>query len=245
MFDTIVVKGIPMKGGLLTKSKYLNGLQCPKYLWTVLHEPVKIPEPDAATQYIFDQGHLVGELAKRLFPGGIDVPAEDFNSNINQTRELLRQRKPLFEAGICIDPLYSRIDILDPVGKDNWDIIEVKSSTSLKDINIHDVSFQKLCCEKAGLRIRNCKLTYINSRYVLNGEIDPNEFFILEDISTQVEEVSEGIEERVLNLLELILDKACPEVDIGKHCLIPYDCMLRPKCWEFLPENSIFDLRGG
>ncbi|TET71656.1 MAG: DUF2779 domain-containing protein, partial [Candidatus Aminicenantes bacterium] len=166
---------------LLSKSKYLNGLQCPKYLWTVFHEPEKIPEPDAVTQYIFDQGHLVGKIAKRLFPDGIDVPADDFNGNINQTRELLRQRKPLFEAGICIDGLYSRIDILNPVGKDNWDIIEVKSSNSLKGVNIYDVSFQRLCCEKAGLKIRNCKLAYINNQYVRNGEIDPEGLFNIHD----------------------------------------------------------------
>ena len=112
---------------LLSKSKYLNGLQCPKYLWTVIHEPEKIPEPDTTTQYLFDQGHLVGELAKRLFPEGINIPAEDFNSNINLTRELLRKRKPLFEASVCIDGLYCRVDILNPIGGDKWEIIEVKS----------------------------------------------------------------------------------------------------------------------
>ena len=113
------------------------------------------------------------------------------------------------------------------------------------NINFADVSFQKYCCEKAGLKIRNCKLAYINKQYVKNGEIDPKQLFILKDISTQVEGVSEGIEERVLNLLEVISNKKCPEVTIGKHCLAPYDCSLRAECWGFLPENSIFDLRGG
>jgi len=230
---------------LLSKSKYLNGLQCPKYLWTVIHEPEKIPEPDTTTQYLFDQGHLVGELAKRLFPEGINIPAEDFNSNINLTRELLRKRKPLFEASVCIDGLYCRVDILNPIGGDKWEIIEVKSSTKVKDVNIHDVSFQKLCCEKAGLSISNCNLAYINTQYVKNGDIDPRELFVLEDISNQVEEVSEGIEERISLMLDIIADNICPEISIGKHCLTPYDCMLRPKCWGFLPENSIFDLRGG
>ena len=61
-----------MKPKLLSKTKYLNGLQCPKYLWILFIEPEKITEVDAATRYIFDQGHLVGELAKELFPGGID-----------------------------------------------------------------------------------------------------------------------------------------------------------------------------
>jgi hypothetical protein len=230
---------------LLTKSKYLSGLQCPKYLWIQFHEPERIPETDTVTQHMFDQGHLVGECAKQLFPGGIDIPQDDFMGNIDKTKEFLTERKALFEAGILAKEIYSRVDILNPVNEDEWDIIEVKSSTSVKDVHIDDVSFQKHCCEKAGLKIRNCKLVYINNQYVKNGEIVPKQLFILEDISTQVEEVSEGIEERVLNLLEVISNKTCPEVTIGKHCLAPYDCSLRAECWEFLPENSIFDLRGG
>ena len=234
-----------MPSQLLTKSKYLSGLQCPKLLWTQINEPEGILELDTVTQYIFDQGHLVGEYAKQLFPGGIDIPQDDFMENVGKTKELLVERKPLFEAGILSGKIYSRVDILNPVNQDEWDIIEVKSSTSVNDVHIDDVSFQKYCCEKAGLKMRTCKLGYINNQYVKNGEIDPKELFILEDISTQVEEMSEGIEERVLNLLEVISDKTCPEVTIGKHCLAPYECSLRAGCWGFLPENSIFDLRGG
>jgi hypothetical protein len=230
---------------LLSKSKYLTGLQCPKYLWMQIHEPTRIPESDAVTQYVFDQGHLVGEYAKRLFPGGIDIQHDDFMNNIVTTRKLLVERKPLFEAGILSGRIYCRVDILNPVNEDDWDIIEIKSSTSVKDVHIDDVAFQKYCCEKAGLKIRTCKLGFINNRYVKKSEIDPRELFILEDISTQVEEISEGIEERVSDLLEVISNKACPEMTIGQHCLAPYECPIREECWGFLPENSIFDLRGG
>jgi len=230
---------------LLSKSKYLTGLQCPKYLWLQIHESERIPEVDAVTQYVFDQGHLVGEYAKKLFPGGIDIPHDDFMDNIVATRKLLVDRKPLFEAGILSGNIYSRLDILNPVDEDEWDIIEIKSSTSVRDVHIDDVSFQKFCCEKAGLKIRTCKLGFINNQYVKKGEIDPKELFILEDISTQVEEASAGIEERVSDLLEVISNKACPEMAIGQHCLAPYECTLRMECWGFLPENSVFDLRGG
>jgi len=230
---------------LLSKSKYLTGLQCPKYLWMQIHEPERIPEADAITQYIFDQGHVVGEYAKKLFRGGIDIQHDDFMNNIVTTKKLLAERKPLFEAGVLYGNIYSRLDILNPVDEDEWDIIEIKSGTSVKEVYIADVSFQKFCCEKAGLKIRNCKLGFINKQFVKNGEIDPRELFILEDISTQVEEISEGMEERVSNLLEVISKKVCPEMTIGEHCLAPYECPLRTECWGFLPENSVFDLRGG
>jgi len=223
----------------------LTGLQCPKYLWMQIHESQQIPEVDAVTQYVFDQGHLVGEYAKKLFPGGIDIPHDGFMENIVTTRELLAERKPLFEAGILSGRIYCRLDILNPVSEDEWDIIEIKSGTSVREVYINDVAFQKYCCGKAGLKIRNCKLGYINKQYVKNGEIEPGELFILEDISSQVEEISGDIEERVANLLEVISNKVCPEMAIGQHCLAPYECPLREECWGFLPENSVFDLRGG
>ena len=230
---------------LLSKSKYLSGLQCPKYLWIQVHEPERIPAVDAVTQYIFDQGHLVGEYAKQLFPRGIDIPHDDFMGNIATTKRLLAERKPLFEAGILSGRVYCRLDILNPVNEDEWDIIEIKSGTSLKEVYIDDVSFQKFCCEQAGLKIGTCQLGFINNQFVKDGAIDPRELFVLEDISARVEEIGEGIEERVFGLLEVVSNKSSPEAAIGQHCLAPYECPLRTECWGVLPENSIFDLRGG
>jgi len=235
-----------MASKLLSKTKYLNGLQCPRYLWILFHGPERIPEVDTATQYRFDQGHLVGELAKRLFPDGIDIPDEDFAANLRQTREFLEQRAPLFEAGIRTGKIYARADILNPAGKNEWDIIEVKSSTSVKDINIEDVSFQKFCYEQYGLRIRKCFLACINNEYVKDGDIDPEQLFHTEDISEQVEEASLGIQERIDSMLGIISAEQCPDIAIGKHCKAPYDCPLQPVCWDFLSESSVFDLyRGG
>ena len=97
-----------MPNKLISKSKYISGLQCPKLLWVQVNEPERIPETDSVTQYLFDQGHLVGEYAKQLFPGSIDIPQDDFMGNIFKTKELLKERKPLFEAGILVGKIYSR-----------------------------------------------------------------------------------------------------------------------------------------
>src|SRR5512135_3054819 len=162
-----------MGSRLLSNSKYMNGLQCLKLLWLTVHEPDKLPVPDLATRHIFDQGHLVGELAKKLFPDGIEIPTDDFMVNLKTTRALLEQRKPLFEAGFMVKGLYSRLDILNPDEDGGWDIVEVKSSTGIKPENLQDVSFQKYCCEKQGLEIHKCYLLCINNKYVKQGEIDP------------------------------------------------------------------------
>ncbi|MGD0794288.1 MAG: DUF2779 domain-containing protein [Dehalococcoidales bacterium] len=233
-----------MSSIMLSKSRYLNGLQCPKLLWIATNEPERIPEADAATQHIFDQGHLVGELAKKLFLGGIDVPSGDFMGNIALTKQLLQKRKPLFEAGILSGKIYSRVDILNPVNEDEWDIIEVKSSTSVKEVNLHDVSFQQLCLENSGLKIRKCFLAYINNQYVRNEDINPNELFTLQDISDEVDAAGEDIRDRIAQMLAVIGAPACPEMSIGPHCSDPYDCALT-ECWDGLPEHNIFTLYYG
>ena len=60
----------------LSKSKFLWGSQCRKLVWYAYNAKDQIPEPDAATQAIFDQGHEVGALAKTLYPGGVEVSAD-------------------------------------------------------------------------------------------------------------------------------------------------------------------------
>ncbi|MGP8078983.1 MAG: DUF2779 domain-containing protein [Dehalococcoidales bacterium] len=227
---------------LLSKSKYLSGLQCLKYLWLLYNDPGKIPEFDDSTLRIFEQGHQVGELARKLFPDGIDISSADFNGNLKLTKKLLPSRKPLFEPGFYQDNLFSRLDILNPAGDDTWDIVEVKSSTSVKDVNLHDVSFQRLCCEKAGLKINRCFVAVVNNKYVRQGEISPAEYFTIHDITDKVDRIAEGIEERIEEMFKVISAPTCPEIRIGEYCTSPYDCPVT-LCRENL---GIFDLyRGG
>jgi hypothetical protein len=227
---------------ILSKTNFLYGLQCYKYLWTLLHNPHSIPPPDAATQFVFDQGHEVGALAKKLYPNGIDIPTSDFSANCRLTKEKLRENRPLFEAGILSGNVFCRVDILNPNGDGSWDIIEVKSSTSVKVVNVLDVAFQKFCCESAGLKIRNCRLAYINNKYVRHGEVDPQQLFIIEDISEKVANAGEGMSEDVEQILAVMMQGECPDAEIGPHCTDPYECPLQAACWSFLPEHSVFDL---
>ncbi len=132
------------QGPFVSKSKFLWGAQCQKLLWYAYNAKDQIPEPDAATQAIFDQGHEVGALAKALYPGGIEVStdATEFEQVLPKSLEAAKTRKPLFEAGFTYSGGFARADILIPVGKNEWDIVEVKSSTEARDVNLLDLAFQ-------------------------------------------------------------------------------------------------------
>lgn len=53
---------------MVSKSRFLWGLQCHKLLWIAYNQRDRIPPADAQTQAVFDQGHEVGSLAKKLYP---------------------------------------------------------------------------------------------------------------------------------------------------------------------------------
>lgn len=228
----------------ISKSRFLQGLQCPKLLWSAYHAKHLFPEVDDALQAVFDQGKEVGTLAKRMFPNGIEIDADpaDFDGAIRLTQKQLPSRRPIFEATFSANGGFARADILNPVGKDEWDIIEVKSTTSLKDVHIPDLAFQAWVFTEAEIKLRRCFLSHINNQFVRNGEIDPKEFFTLRDVTAEVAEFTRGIEDQVSQMGRTIRAAKCPEVQIGKHCDTPYTCTLHDQCWSFLPPQNVLEL---
>jgi hypothetical protein len=205
-----------------------------------------IPAVEAATEARFDQGHEVGVLVQELFSGGIHIayPA-DFDEAIQATRRALAKRRPLFEAALCYGRCFSRADILHPVEENQWDVIEVKSSTEVKLVHLHDLAFQRHVYEGAGLALRNCYVMHVNNAYVRFGAIDPALFFSKIDVTAEVAKLLPGVESKAAKMLQVIDSGQCPQITISSHCDDPYECALKPVCWSFLPQPNVFDLRNG
>src|SRR3990167_5087795 len=230
---------------ILTKSKYILGLECPKHLWITFNQPEKIRKVTLAEEFKFSEGDKVGQLAKTLFSGGIDLPAENYSENLQQTKEAMKKGKPLFEAGFTFENCFSRADILVPVGKE-WDIIEVKSGTEVKDINVHDVSFQKYVYESNGLKIRKCFLMHLNKEYFRKGKLDAKKLLVKEDITSQVNAVKD-IKERIDKMFEIISSDKPPKAGLLIDKMIKeghHDCFTE-NCIDDLPENHVFCLYRG
>ena len=125
----------------------MRGNYCTRLLWYTLKQPEVFPEMDAAQQFRFDVGREVGELAKRFYPSGVEIEWRSMDNAIGDTQTAIKARKPIFEATFLYDTpfgkLLSRADLLVPVGNQSWDMIEVKSSNSLKDEHIEDVGVPK------------------------------------------------------------------------------------------------------
>ncbi len=114
----------------LSKSRFCQGLQCPKLLWLRVHEP-DAPElkVDPKLQVIFDRGHLVGEAARERFPGGTLIDGEywQYREKIEKTRRALNDGAScVFEAAFEADGVYVAVDVLLR-GKGGFSLLEVKS----------------------------------------------------------------------------------------------------------------------
>jgi hypothetical protein len=46
----------------------------------IINQPEDLPETDIVSQHIFDQGHEVDELSKKLYSSGIDIPTASFTT---------------------------------------------------------------------------------------------------------------------------------------------------------------------
>ena len=127
-----------------------------------------------------------------------------------------------------------------------WDVIEVKSSTSVKDVYIADLGFQAFVYSGAGLKIRRCFLLLINPDFVRHGDIDPAQFFQRHDVTDLASAASRKIEANLDEMFAIIRLKKQPDVRIGTHCDKPYACPLHDRCWSFLPSENVTTLyRGG
>ncbi|MFH1326387.1 MAG: DUF2779 domain-containing protein [Candidatus Falkowbacteria bacterium] len=232
---------------MLTKSDYIKYLQCKKYLWLNKFREDLIPEEiDDNLQRAFDTGYAVEELAYKLYPGGANAGEDDMREAIAKSRKLIEDKTSIiFQPTVSGKDLFCRADIISyNKAFDTWDIIEVKSSTEIKDIYIDDLSFQKICFEEAGLKVGEVFLVHINNQYVKNGEVNVSELFIVENITEQVSEKIEETKLEIKNALEVLKIKEEPEIQVLRQCSNPYECPFIPYCWKDFPDYSIYSIAG-
>ena len=229
----------------LSKTSLLKGIQCPKALYLSKNPPAFEITPDPGLQAKFDQGREVGVLAQRLFPGGTEVVFSDssISEQVAKTRELIEAGAGvIYEASFAFDGIFIKVDILVRTGE-TWEINEVKMSTKVKDPNYDDAAIQYYVVTSSGLSVSKVSLVHINNKYERQGEIDVQQLFTSEDITEEALARQVALPEVITNLREALQCDE-PTIGIGKYCSDPYDCEFVPYCWQHIPEDSIFSLKG-
>ena len=115
----------------LTKSRFKLAMECPTKLFYTGKSDV-YPDrkrEDEFLQALAEGGFQVGELAKVMFPGGIEIKARDHDAQVEETaRELQKPDVTLFEAALRHGEFFVRVDILRKTGN-RLDLIEVKAKS--------------------------------------------------------------------------------------------------------------------
>ena len=196
---------------------------------------------------VFRRGTNVGELAHKLFPGGIiaaegDPPAYD--KAINKTQELIKQgTKVIYEAAFLSDQILSIADIV-VIEKGGAKIFEVKSSTSVSETYLNDAALQYYVISSLGIRVKDFSIIYINNRYVRQGNLNIQNLFTIESVLRFILPLQKPVKENVNRFKKVLLNKKMPNIDIGEHCYNPYTCAFFDYCRKHIPENSVFDFSG-
>lgn len=115
----------------LTKSRFKTAVECPTKLYYTGKPGIYADarQEDEFLQALAEGGFQVGELAKLMYPGGVEVTAGTHQAQIDETRRLLeRDEVTLFEAAICHDGLFARVDVLRKTGS-RVELIEVKAKS--------------------------------------------------------------------------------------------------------------------
>ena len=218
----------------LSKSRYTYGLQCHKHLWWRAHEPTA-PElvPSPALQARFAVGTRIGEVARSYVPGGVLITGapSQARARVAATAEALAGGAPaVYEATFVADDVYAALDILERTD-DGFALVEVKSSTHVRDQYVADAAIQAWVARRAGVPVRRVEIMHLN-----RGCTYPNlsDLFTRADVTARVDAMGPGIPEAVARQIAMLAGPL-PEVATGAHCTKPYDCPFLGRCWPLEP----------
>jgi len=234
---------------MLSKSRYLSGLQCHLRLWNSCFNRELASEVTPAQQALFGTGQEVGELATRLFPEGVLIREDHFHHEeaVQTTRNIVQDPSvsTIFEAAFLYHDVRIRVDILKRLDNGQWNMIEVKSSTSVKDIHLPDVAIQYYVLKASGLNINRAFLLLINNQYVYDGSnFDLENFFSFYDVTDEVLSIQNEIPSSIDEQHQMLSAADAPLVQPSRHCNTPFICEFWEYCTKDMPAHWIFDLYG-
>lgn len=221
------------KNNNLSKTRLMSSRQCLKRVYLEVMRP-ELAVVSPQTRAAFASGHRVGEVAREIYraPGSVVIPYKGGLSHaIRKTTRLMKAGPvaPIFEATFVFGGVLVRIDALVPDG-DGWRIVEVKSSTSVKDEHIADCAIQSWVFTGLGYRQTRIHLAHVDSGWVYEGGDDYRGLLTEVDVGEQVARLAPGVAGWVRAANGAIRGSE-PVIAVGKHCNQPYECPFVAHCW--------------
>jgi predicted RecB family nuclease len=228
----------------ISKTYFLAGLHCPKRLWLSICRPEDASPMSLAAEQRIKQGKAIGVAARESFKNGILVDGS-LKYCLEKSWELTvvgagQGVECLFEPAFLYDDILVRCDVLRRLPSENWEIIEVKSATKLKDEHIADLTLQHYVLEGLGLTVEKTSLMVVNPM-ARNWSVVQDRF-CYQDVTAAVMRWRGQLPQKLAEFRTLLTEPAAPQVPIGSHCDRPYRCPFKDHCWQNVPPISILDI---
>ena len=215
----------------LSKSKLIAFRQCPKRLWLEIHQADL--RDDSASEAVFMTGNQVGDVARRIYdPEGtgvtIDISALGHSAALALSAELLREgRGPVFEAGVSVGGALAYADVMLPDRSDGtlrWNMIEVKSSTSVKDYHLDDIAVQSYLAVTSGVPLTAVIVAHVDNSFVYPGDGDYRGLLKENDLTLESFSRSDEVRQWIADAQAVAALPEEPVVATGPQCGSPFAC---------------------
>jgi len=198
----------------LTKTDFIQFLNCPKSVWLMHKDPKKYPESPLSDfdQKLIREGYEFEGHVKALFSSFDN--ASDFE----------------FQATYKTDGgLLARVDIVRNKPDGSIALYEIKSSTEVKTDKKHhhleDAAFQTVVATRAGETVTEVYIVHLNKKYVREGAINPEHMVSVSDVTDRVSDILPKIEKQMDEALDFLqadqIDRSsctCLLLSKGHHC---------------------------
>lgn len=228
---------------LLSKSKYIRGLQCDRALWLDVHNP-RLARYTVEQMRRFDRGREFEYAFKDTFPHGIDISAElkrNVDAYSDLTAQLLDKEEEidLFEAGFYYDDVLVLADVVHKCPDGTLDIYEVKSGNTLSETYRRDAALQHYVISHCR-KVRKFCVVY-NSLSDKSASPDKSDTpFSIVDLTAELAAQHDEIAANIASMKTIALATAEPATPTGQHCLEPYACPYQHYCAQGIRQMSLF-----
>lgn len=234
----------------LSKSLYLSGVQCPKSLYLHTLQLNVIPLASTFQQAIFARETDVGKVATQLYSNSVRIEQDQRHHTkaVRITREAIDDPSihAIFEAAFEYEGVKVRVDILERSERDRWNLIEVKSSTEVEDIHVHDIALQVYVVEGCGLNLADSGLLYLNKNYILKESgVDYQALFKFKSLLAEARRLRNEVQANLKAFCKVLRVDKEPDISPGAHCYKPYDCPYQDICIGTPGPYSLLKLPGG
>jgi hypothetical protein len=229
----------------ISKSSFIKFIQCSKAFYLHSRHPYLRDKVSIGKQLTFDRGHQVGNLARQLFPGGVDVTETAKNSSeaVELTRQLISVKTPtIYEATFLFDGVLIMVDILH-LDVEKYFAYEVKSSLKISETYMIDACLQYYVLRNSLHNFEDLFLVNLNKDYVLEDELNVKRLFKRRSVKKEAEK-NLGYFAAKIHEAKFTLEKGIiPDIQIGRQCFSPYQCDFFGSCWKNTGgEKSVFNL---